>query len=171
MSFYTTTASKARQLTEFKRRAISSPPRYKSFLPIPPPFRDTVDQQRAEMPRKMPRFDQPEPGSEKLLWIHVPYTHTGWVPAILAKACGNHNRQKLYVALRIFRPLADVSSLEEFVNDEYWYSNLIRARHLEPHARYVRPECIHFKDRKPPSPDTVDGHQDPRLALYVSLPL
>ncbi|RAK85145.1 hypothetical protein BO79DRAFT_201721 [Aspergillus costaricaensis CBS 115574] len=132
--------------------AISSPPRYKSFLPIPPPFRDTVDQQRAEMPRKMPRFDQPEPGSEKLLWIHVPYTHTGWVPAILAKACGNHDRQKF---------------LEEFVNDEYWYSNLIRARHLEPHARYVRPECIHFKDRKPPSPDTVDGHQDPRLALYL----
>ncbi|KAI2893518.1 hypothetical protein CBS13152_4507 [Aspergillus niger] len=102
--------------------ATSSPPRYKSFLPIPPPSRDTVDQQRAEMPRKMPRFDQPEPGSEKLLWIHVPYTHTGWVPAILTKACGDHDRQRF---------------VEEFINDEYWYSNLIRARHLEPHARYL----------------------------------
>ncbi|PWY68656.1 hypothetical protein BO70DRAFT_374330 [Aspergillus heteromorphus CBS 117.55] len=127
-----------------------NPPRYKSFLPIPLPSRDKADEEKAEMPRKMRRFDQPEAGSERLLWIHVPYTHTGWVPAVLSRACSDQERQKFS---------------EDFMNEEHWYSNLIRARHLEPHARYVRPACIHFKNGSLPlSP----GEQhDPRLALYL----
>ncbi|PWY93166.1 hypothetical protein BO94DRAFT_616050 [Aspergillus sclerotioniger CBS 115572] len=128
------------------------PPRYRSFLPIPLPSRDNVDEQRVEMPRKAPRFDQPEPGSEKLLWIHVPYTHTGWVPSILAKACGGQERQAF---------------LEKFINEENWYSNLIRARHLEPHARYVRSSCIHFKPNKASTPGAIEGYKDPTLALYL----
>lgn len=43
----------------------------------------------ADKPRTAPRFDRLEPGSEKLLWIHIPYTHTGWVPSVLAKACAD----------------------------------------------------------------------------------
>ncbi|RAK96319.1 uncharacterized protein BO80DRAFT_366606 [Aspergillus ibericus CBS 121593] len=130
----------------------SLPPRYRSFLPIPLPSRDSADEQRAEMPRRAPRFDQPEPGSEKLLWIHVPYTHTGWVPPILSKACEDQERQAF---------------LDKFINEENWYSNLIRARHLEPHARYVRSSCIHFKQNKASHPGVIEGYKDPTLALYL----
>ncbi|PYI05083.1 hypothetical protein BO78DRAFT_371738 [Aspergillus sclerotiicarbonarius CBS 121057] len=130
----------------------SLPPRYRSFLPIPLPSRDNVDEQRAEMPRRVPRFDQPEPGSEKLLWIHVPYTHTGWVPSILSKACEDKERQAF---------------LEKFINEESWYSNIIRARHLEPHARYVRSSCIHFKQNKASFPGGNERYKDPTLALYI----
>ncbi|PYH96071.1 hypothetical protein BO71DRAFT_472742 [Aspergillus ellipticus CBS 707.79] len=129
----------------------NTPPRYKNFLPIPLLPRDKGNEEKAEKPRKVPRFDQPEAGSERLLWIHVPYTHTGWVPSILSKACDDQERQKFS---------------EDFINEENWYSNLIRARHLEPHARYVRPACIYFKGNGS-SPLNAGGEHDPRLALYL----
>lgn len=54
------------------------------------------------------------------------------------------------------------------MSEDSWSSNLIRARHLEPHARYVRSTCIHSRMDNP-SPNTpVEGPKDPRLAIYVS---
>ncbi|GMF71502.1 unnamed protein product [Aspergillus oryzae] len=71
--------------------------KYRNFLPLPPPTRERLQEVRAELPRRAPRFDRPEPGSEKLLWIHVPYTHTGWVPPVLSKACNDQQRPELKV--------------------------------------------------------------------------
>ncbi|EAW18527.1 uncharacterized protein NFIA_084790 [Aspergillus fischeri NRRL 181] len=58
-------------------------------------------------------------------------------------------------------------SLSMFINEENWFSKLIRARHLEPHARYVRPSCIHSRqnDASPSNPPRV--MEDPQLALYL----
>ncbi|KAL2834205.1 hypothetical protein BDW59DRAFT_137501 [Aspergillus cavernicola] len=119
--------------------------KYREFLNIP--LKEGTPE---EAPRTVPRFDRPEPGTEKLLWIHVPYTHTDWVPPVLAKACKGKTKQNLF---------------RKLVNNENWYSNLITARHLEPHARYVRPACIHFKHDSPPITDS-EAH-DPQLALYI----
>lgn len=54
------------------------------------------------------------------------------------------------------------------INGDNWYLNLLRARHLEPHARFVRPSCIHSRgtDATPPSTSPFLGDQ---LALYVSI--
>lgn len=60
------------------------------------------------------------------------------------------------------------NSLRKFINDENWYLNLNRARHLEPHARFVRPQCIHARHTDIPS-GKLEGSEDPQLALYVSL--
>ncbi|KAE8420516.1 hypothetical protein BDV36DRAFT_281409 [Aspergillus pseudocaelatus] len=56
---------------------------------------------------------------------------------------------------------------KKFVNDENWYSQIIRARHLEPHARFVRPTCIHSRlsDSLPINPP--GEARDPQLALYL----
>ncbi|THC99661.1 hypothetical protein EYZ11_000822 [Aspergillus tanneri] len=88
------------------------------------------------MPRPVPRFDRPEPGCEKLLWIHAPYTHSGWVPPILSKACEDRQRPEL-------------------------------ARHLEPHARFVRPNCIHFRRSSASLASPAEDVYDPQLALYI----
>ncbi|KAB8272551.1 hypothetical protein BDV30DRAFT_211893 [Aspergillus minisclerotigenes] len=126
--------------------------KYRNFLPLPPPTRERLQEVRAELPRRAPRFDRPEPGSEKLLWIHVPYTHTGWVPPVLSKACNDQQRPEFF---------------KQFINDKNWYSQIIRARHLEPHARFVRPTCIHSRlsDSLPISPPGEP--RDPQLALYL----
>ncbi|KAL2856693.1 hypothetical protein BJY01DRAFT_242737 [Aspergillus pseudoustus] len=122
--------------------------RYREFLGVPQ--RERTPDERSEMPQTAPRFDRPEPGTEKLVWVHVPYTHTDWVPPVLSKACRGQAKQNLF---------------RKLVNDENWYSNLTTARHLEPHARYVRPACIHFKIDSPPI--RASGTQDPQLALYL----
>ncbi|KAL4896882.1 hypothetical protein BDV59DRAFT_79815 [Aspergillus ambiguus] len=128
------------------------PSKYKNLLPVPSSIRERLNELRKEAPRKAPRFDRPEPGSEKLLWIHIPYTHTDWVPQVLAKACEDHERPEFF---------------RKFMSEDSWSSNLIRARHLEPHARYVRPTCIHSKIDGPSPSTPIEGPKDPRLAVYV----
>ncbi|KAL4924484.1 uncharacterized protein BDV17DRAFT_300974 [Aspergillus undulatus] len=119
--------------------------RYREFLNVP--FREKTPEER---PRIAPRFDRPEPGTEKMMWIHVPYTHTDWVPPVLSKTCKGQTKKNLF---------------RKLVNADNWYSNLITARHLEPHARYVRPDCIHFKLDSPPI--KASEPHDPQLALYL----
>ncbi|KAL4749255.1 hypothetical protein BDW72DRAFT_214150 [Aspergillus terricola var. indicus] len=119
--------------------------RYREFLNVP--FMERTPEER---PRMVPRFDRPEPGTEKMIWVHVPYTHTDWVPAVLSKTCKGKTKQNLF---------------RKLINPDNWYSNLITARHLEPHARYVRPACIHFKLDSPPI--KASEPHDAQLALYL----
>jgi hypothetical protein len=62
--------------------------------------------------------------------------------------------------------LTYVYSLRNFINDEKWYRRLNRARHLEPHARFVKPACIHSRQMDP-SQGPISASDDPQLALYV----
>ncbi|KAF9883817.1 hypothetical protein FE257_002754 [Aspergillus nanangensis] len=130
----------------------SLPSRYKSLLPVPNLIRERLIEFRNEAPRRAPRFDRPEPGSEKLLWIHIPYTHTGWVPQVLAKACDEDQRPEFF---------------RRYMSEENWFSNLIRARHLEPHARYVRPTCIHSRVHEPGNVSPIEMPKEPQLAIYI----
>lgn len=59
------------------------------FLAIPKSTRDRINQDddTPDIPRAVPRFDRPDAGTEKLIWIHVPYTHTGWVSQVIRRAC------------------------------------------------------------------------------------
>jgi hypothetical protein len=50
----------------------------------------------SDVPRAVPRFDRPEPDTEKLMWIHVPYTHTGWVSQVIRRACQDTQEPNLY---------------------------------------------------------------------------
>ncbi|KAJ5591483.1 uncharacterized protein N7459_001852 [Penicillium hispanicum] len=132
----------------------ASPPRSSGLLAIPSSTRDRINQNgdAPDIPRSVPRFDQPEPDTEKLLWIHVPYTHTGWVSQVIRRAC--QDRQ-------------EPTFLRKFINDENWYLNLNRARHMEPHARFVRPKCIHSRQMDLSQGTNSGAPEDPQLALYV----
>ncbi|KAJ5735974.1 uncharacterized protein N7483_001099 [Penicillium malachiteum] len=134
----------------------NSSPRSTGFLVIPPSTRDRINQHgdAPDIPRSVPRFDRPDPDTEKLLWIHVPYTHTGWVSQVIRRACQD-------------RQLEEPSFLRKFINDENWYSNLNRARHSEPHARFVRPRCIHSRQMDVSQGIKADDSHDPQLALYT----
>lgn len=59
------------------------------------------------------------------------------------------------------------ASLRKFINDENWYLNLNRARHMEPHARFVRPKCIHSRQMDLSQGTNSGTPEDPQLALYV----
>ncbi|KAJ5723507.1 hypothetical protein N7488_001542, partial [Penicillium malachiteum] len=137
-------------------RGSTSSPRSTGLLGIPPSTRDRINQlgDAPDIPRSVPRFDRPEPDSEKLLWIHVPYTHTGWVSQVIRHAC--QDRQ-------------DKTFLRNFINDENWYLNLNRARHSEPHARFVKPRCIHSRQMDVSQGTKADDSHDLQLALYPQL--
>ncbi|KAL4910309.1 hypothetical protein BDW74DRAFT_173767 [Aspergillus multicolor] len=140
------TAENLGTITPGQRNLLTSlSSRYREFLNVP--FRERTPEER---PRLAPRFDRPEPGTERMIWVHVPYTHTDWVPHVLSKVAKGKTKQDLF---------------RKLVNNENWFSNFITARHLEPHARYVRPDCIHFKMDSPPIKDS-EPH-DPQLALYL----
>jgi hypothetical protein len=62
-------------------------------------------------------------------------------------------------------------SLRKFINDENWYLNLNRARHKEPHARFVRPKCIHSRQMDVSHGAKEGDAEDPQLALYVTTSL
>ncbi|KAJ5543561.1 hypothetical protein N7535_005985 [Penicillium sp. DV-2018c] len=123
-----------------------------NFLALPKSNRDHIntDVETLDIPQAAPRFDRPEAGTEKLMWIHVPYTHTGWVSQVIRKACQD----------------TESNFLRNYINDEKWYRRLNRARHLEPHARFVKPACIHSRQMDP-SQGPVSTSDDPQLALYV----
>lgn len=125
-----------------------------------------------DTPRSLPRFDRPEPDTEKLVWIHVPYTHTGWVSQVIRRACDDRKEPNLYEKQSLKNRdllLIPLSSLRKFINDENWYLNLNRARHLEPHARFVRPKCIHSRQMDASQPTKPGTPEDPQMALYVNI--
>ncbi|CAG8889038.1 unnamed protein product [Penicillium nalgiovense] len=131
----------------------TSQPVQSPFLAIPRSTRDRINQNadRPDIPRAVPRFDRPEADTEKLMWIHVPYTHTGWVSQVIRRACQDRHEPDF---------------VRKFINDENWYRRLNRARHLEPHARFVKPACLHSRQMDIlQSP--ADALEDPQLALYL----
>ncbi|KAJ5536328.1 hypothetical protein N7513_009514 [Penicillium frequentans] len=132
----------------------TSPPQSAGFLAIPASTRDRINQNAdaPDIPRSVPRFDRPEPDTEKLLWIHVPYTHPGWVSQVIRRACQDRHEEHF---------------VRKFINDKNWYLNLNRARHLEPHARFVRPQCIHARQMDVSQSPKAGASADPQLALYT----
>jgi hypothetical protein len=63
--------------------------------------------------------------------------------------------------------LTTFCSVRKFINDENWYHRLNRARHLEPHARFVKPACIHSRQMDVSQSPSSNASEDPQLALYV----
>ncbi|KAJ5503664.1 Mitochondrial substrate/solute carrier [Penicillium fimorum] len=133
--------------------ASTSPPVQSTFLAIPKSTRDRISQNAdvPDIPRAVPRFDRPEADTEKLMWIHVPYTHTGWVSQVIRRACQDSQEPNF---------------VRKFINDENWYTRLNRARHLEPHARFVKPACIHSRQIDVSQSPSSGAVEDPQLALY-----
>lgn len=83
----------------------------------------------------------------KLTWVHIPYTHTGWVRQVLARISEERG--------------LDIHS--DFLKEEHWASNHHHGRHAAPHAKFVKSSFVDLDKRV--------GHQasDTRFAVYVGL--
>ena len=85
----------------------------------------------------------------KLTWIHVPFTHTGWVPAVLDRISKDN----------------DSDTHSDFLKEENWASHHNRGRHSAPHARYVKSAFIDPVQ----TPGVTSQRSGSRFAAYVGL--
>ena len=56
-------------------------------------------------------------------WIHVPFTHPGWVHQILGRIARDKGNRTLH---------------DHILKDKLWFSQHNQSRHASPHARFVR---------------------------------
>ena len=85
----------------------------------------------------------------KLTWVHIPYTHPGWVPSVLG------------VFFKEKRP----DTYLDFLKQEHWASNHNRGRHAAPHAKYVNSSFVNPTKGSRPQSD----QSGTRFAIYVSM--
>ncbi len=87
-----------------------------------------LDADKLRRPQKR-LFKLPNHSSERFKLIHVPFTHSGWVPHVLTT---------------ISRENEDMSLHSKVLMDKMWFSQHNRSRHASPHARFVRPsiKCL-----------------------------
>ena len=80
-------------------------------------------------PQRAHLFQLPSASSERFRWIHVPFTHAGWVPHVLTT---------------ISQDKDDLSLHTKLLMDKMWFSQHNQSRHASPHARFVRPsvKCL-----------------------------
>ena len=115
-------------------------------------FKDEVEKfelrgSRGKMQKKR-LFPLPTLSSERFKWIHVPFTHAGWVPHILTTISQEKENFGLH---------------SKVLMDKMWISQHNRSRHASPHARFVRPgvKCLLPKIAEL---GPVDGVSTPRSA-------
>ena len=86
-----------------------------------------TDQRRR--PQRTHLFQLPSASSERFKWIHIPFTHAGWVPHVLTT---------------ISQDKEDLSLHTKLLMDKMWFSQHNQSRHASPHARFVRPsvKCL-----------------------------
>ena len=107
---------------------------------------------------RLQEIDDPRPSrsSDRFKWIHVPFSHTGWVPHVLST---------------ISQESGDIDLHEKVLSNRTWISQHNRPLHASPHARFVRPG-VRFLERShgvggvgiaTPSSTT----RDTQLVLYL----
>lgn len=91
--------------------------------------RQMLDSDKVRRPQKKRLFQLPNPSSARFKWIHVPFTHAGWVPHVLTT---------------ISQEKEDLGLHSKVLMDKMWFSQHNRSRHASPHARFVRPsiKCL-----------------------------
>lgn len=93
----------------------------------------TKDADKARRPLRKYLFPLPNSSSDRFKWIHVPFTHAGWVPHVLKTI--SHEKRNLALHSKLLL-------------DKMWFSEHNNARHAAPHARFVRPgvKCLLPRD-------------------------
>lgn len=105
------------------------------------------DTDQARRPQRAHLFQLPSASSERFKWIHVPFTHAGWVPHVLTTISQDKDDLTLHTKLLM---------------DKMWFSQHNQSRHASPHARFVRPgvKCL--------LPKSSEKHVDTQIATPLS---
>ena len=110
-----------------------------------PPRKSIELPPRASVPSR--RADN---SSHRFTWTHVPFNNTGWVAPILETVGGDRGRNS-HVSL---------------LHHNYWGSKHTKGRHAAPHARFVKPTCVH-PDTETQRQYGVNSPSNCNLALYL----
>lgn len=116
------------------------------------------DIDRIRRPQRKHLFPLPSQSSVRFKWVHVPFTHAGWVPHILTT---------------ISQEKEDLSLHSKILMDKLWFSQHNRSRHGSPHAHFVRPsiKCLLPKNSERNHNDGITTPQsatdDIQLVLYL----
>ena len=110
--------------------------------PAPPKFVHFAPETQRDL--NIPRGPKPSaaihlPEKAGFRWIHVPFTHPGWVHQILCTISEKKGNLKLH---------------ENVLMEKIWLSQHNQARHASPHARFVRPSARFLF---PPGTEQVEG--------------
>ncbi|KAL9616697.1 MAG: hypothetical protein Q9160_008450 [Pyrenula sp. 1 TL-2023] len=81
----------------------------------------------ADKPFVLTPSKKADTSSHKFSWIHVPFNHTGWVAPILKTVSEDGAR----------------NSHLNLLHEDNWSDKHVKGRHAAPHARFVKPLCIH----------------------------
>ena len=112
-----------------------------------------------EEPHRAARFQLPYQAPDRFRWIHVPFTHPGWVHQVL----GRISREKGFSKLH-----------EKVLMNKIWFSQHNQSRHCSPHARFVRPSvnCLHPEavDPTPLSDDITPSSACDDVQFVVYMP-
>ncbi|KAL9126034.1 MAG: hypothetical protein Q9217_004855 [Psora testacea] len=84
------------------------------------------DRDEFKAPQRAVPFKLPDRASDRFKWIHVPFTHPGWVHHVLGTISGEKKNHKLHTKL---------------LTDKIWISQHNQSRYASPHSRFVRP-CV-----------------------------
>ncbi|KAK3170675.1 hypothetical protein OEA41_002757 [Lepraria neglecta] len=103
-------------------------------------------------------FPLPSPSSGRFKWIHMPFTHTGWVPHVLTT---------------ISEEKKDLSLHSSLLMDQMWSSQHNSSRHASPHARFVKSsvKCLWPKDAEKSPTEMIatpaSATNDIQLVVYL----
>ena len=81
--------------------------------------------ERVRAPRER-TYQLPTKSNDRFIWVHVPYTHQGWVPQVLTSISHEKKNPNLH---------------KKVLSDQIWRSHHNRSRHASSHARFVRSLC------------------------------
>ncbi|KAL9098317.1 MAG: hypothetical protein Q9163_006008 [Psora crenata] len=113
--------------------------------------------ERPQSPQRPVPFKLPNRASDRFKWIHVPFTHSGWVHHVL----GTISREKQNYTLHT-----------QLLADKIWISQHNQSRHASPHARFVRHSvnCLRPKGAEMPFngiPTPCSASDDIQFVLYL----
>ena len=103
---------------------------------------------REPRPQRARTYQAPSKSTDRFRWIHVPYTHPGFVASVLKTI--SHEKENMDLHTKLLSP-------------QVWSSQHNRSRHASSHARFVRSAC------KCLLPKTSEHHSDELLSPTSSI--
>ncbi|MCJ1473686.1 hypothetical protein MMC13_002337 [Lambiella insularis] len=103
---------------------------------------------REPKPQRARTYQAPSRSTDRFRWVHIPYTHAGWVAPVLTTVSQEKKNMELH---------------KKLLSDSVWQSQHNKARHASSHARFVRSAC------KSLLPKAKDHHNDELLSPTSSI--
>ncbi|MCJ1421829.1 hypothetical protein MMC32_008196 [Xylographa parallela] len=125
-----------------------------SIIPQPTSAAIEGDPENALHPAREPRpqrartYQAPSRSTDRFRWVHVPYTHSGWVAPVLTTISQEKKNMDLH---------------RKLLSDSVWLAQHNRSRHSSSHARFVRSAC------KSLLPKSAEHHHDELLSPSSSI--